>query len=66
MEVSGQLHAQDTLPSRERVPGTHWIGYCVDPRTGLEAVLKRRIPSSRGESKTDHPILQPVANRSTD
>jgi hypothetical protein len=32
MEVSGQLHAPAAFPARERAPGTHWIGGCVDPR----------------------------------
>jgi hypothetical protein len=31
--------------SRERVPGTHRIGVWVSPRVGLEAVVKRKIPS---------------------
>jgi hypothetical protein len=30
---------------RERAPGTHWIGGWVGPRTVLEAVVKRKIPS---------------------
>jgi hypothetical protein len=25
----------------EKVPGTHWIGGCVDPRAGLDNVEKR-------------------------
>jgi hypothetical protein len=36
-------------PSRftpgERDPGTHWIGGWVGPRAGLEAVVRRKIPS---------------------
>jgi hypothetical protein len=27
----------------ERVPGTHWIGGCVDPRAGLDDVEKNKI-----------------------
>jgi hypothetical protein len=27
----------------ERAPGTHWIGGCVGPRVGLDAVEKRKI-----------------------
>jgi hypothetical protein len=34
-----------------RNPGTNWIGGWVDPRAGLEAEVKRKIPSSRRESK---------------
>jgi len=30
---------------RERVRGTHWIGDWVGPTTGLDAVVKRKIPS---------------------
>jgi hypothetical protein len=29
---------------RERTPGTHWIRGAVDPRAGLDAVLKLKIP----------------------
>jgi len=29
--------------SRERAPGTHWIGGWVDPRAGLDAVKKSFI-----------------------
>jgi hypothetical protein len=30
---------------KERAPGTHWIGGWVGPRAGLDAVVKRKIPS---------------------
>jgi hypothetical protein len=30
---------------RERAPGTHWIGGWVGRRAGLDAVVKRKIPS---------------------
>jgi len=33
------------LYPRERVPGTHWIGGWVGPRTVLDAVEKKKIPS---------------------
>jgi hypothetical protein len=40
MEVSGQLHAPvAALPPRERAAGTDWIGGCVGPRAGLDAVM---------------------------
>jgi hypothetical protein len=42
-------------------PSTHWIGGCVDPRAVLDAVVKRKIPSSRRESNPITPIVQPVA-----
>jgi hypothetical protein len=32
-----------TLYPGERAPGTHWIGGWVGPRTGLDAVKKRKI-----------------------
>jgi hypothetical protein len=31
---------------RERAPGTYWIGGWVGPRAGLDAVVKRKIPST--------------------
>jgi hypothetical protein len=31
------------ITPRERAPGTHRIGGWVDPRTGLEAVEKRKF-----------------------
>jgi hypothetical protein len=42
MEVSGQLHVQAALPSRERAPGFYWVGGCMGPRTSLEVVEKRK------------------------
>jgi hypothetical protein len=30
---------------RERAPGAHWIGYLVDSKAGLDAVVKRKILS---------------------
>jgi hypothetical protein len=36
--------------SRERVPGTHWVGGWVGPRAGLDAVVKRKIPSPYRDS----------------
>jgi hypothetical protein len=46
---------------KERAPGTHWIGGWVGSRTVLEAVMKRKIPSTRRESNPITPIVQPVA-----
>jgi hypothetical protein len=51
---------------RERAPGTHWIGGWVGPRTVLDAVVKRKIPSPRLESNFRTPIVQFVAQRYTD
>jgi hypothetical protein len=38
----------------------------VGPKNDLDAVVKRKIPSSGRESNLDHPIVQPVASRYTD
>jgi hypothetical protein len=50
---------------RERAPGTHWIGCSVGPRAVLDAVAKRKIPSSRRESNPRTPIVQPVTQHYT-
>jgi hypothetical protein len=49
--------------SRERTPGTLWIGGWVGPRAVLDVVVKRKIPSPRRESNPRTPIVQPVAQR---
>jgi hypothetical protein len=41
---------------REKAHGTHWIGGWVDPRSVLDAVVKRKIPSPRRELKHRTPI----------
>jgi len=41
MDVSGEIHAPAPLPQGES-PGTHWIGDWECPRTGLDAVAKRK------------------------
>jgi hypothetical protein len=46
---------------KERARGIHWIGGWVGPRAVLDAVVKRKIPSSRRESIPRTPIVQPVA-----
>jgi hypothetical protein len=51
---------------RERAPGTHWIGGWVGPRDILDAVVKRKIPSSCREWNPGTPIVQPVAQCYTD
>jgi hypothetical protein len=42
------------LYSQGKNPGIHWIRGWVDPRAGLDAVVKRKIP----------PVIQPVAQLS--
>jgi len=37
---------------RERAPVTHWVGGYVDPRAGLDAVVKRKILSPYRVSNT--------------
>jgi len=45
---------------RERAPHINWIGGWVGPRTGLDMVLKKKIPSPHQESNPDHPVIQPI------
>jgi hypothetical protein len=46
------------LYSRERAPGTHWIGGWVGPRTGLDDMEKKRVPYR--DSNFDTSAVQPV------
>jgi hypothetical protein len=39
------------LIRRERTPDTNWIGGWVGPRAELDALVKRKIPSPRRDSK---------------
>jgi hypothetical protein len=58
MEVSGQLHAQAALsPGKESLIT---IGGWVDPRDGLGAVVKRKIPSTcrDSNSRSSSPVVQ--------
>jgi hypothetical protein len=48
---------------RERAPGTNWIGSCVDPRAGLDAVVKRKFPSPYRDSSPRSSSPQPSAVR---
>jgi hypothetical protein len=63
MEVSGQLYDPAALPPGKEPPRTHWTGGWVGPRAVLDAVVKRKIPSSRQESNPRTPIVQTVAQR---
>jgi hypothetical protein len=47
MHVTGQLHASDRFTPGEIAPGTHWIGGCVSPRAGLDALEKRKTLQRR-------------------
>jgi hypothetical protein len=42
----------------ERARGIHWIGGLVGPRTGLDEVTKRKIPSAAGNMT---PVVQNIA-----
>jgi len=59
MEVIGQLHAPADLPPRERAPGNHWIGDWMDPRTGLNAVVRKKKIHTPSGNPT--PVVHPVA-----
>jgi hypothetical protein len=66
MGVSGQLHTPAALPPRERAHATHWIGGWVGPRAVLDAVVKRKISSTRRESNPrtpDRPARSPALYR---
>jgi hypothetical protein len=41
--LTSALGEWSTLPPGERAPGAHWIGGWVGPRTGLDAVEKRKF-----------------------
>jgi hypothetical protein len=45
----------------ERAPGTYWIGGCVAPRAGLDAVEKRNISCSCQEPNPDSWVTESVA-----
>jgi hypothetical protein len=64
--VRGQLHASAALPPRKESLVPHWIGDGVGPRTVLDAMVKRKIPSPRRESNPRTPIVQPIAQRYTE
>jgi hypothetical protein len=49
--------------SRERAPGTHWIGDWVGSRAGLDAVVSRRILSPYRDSNPDHAAHSPALYR---
>jgi hypothetical protein len=44
---------------KERALANHWIGGWAGPRSGLDTVVKRKIPSPRQESNPRTPIVQP-------
>jgi hypothetical protein len=64
--MNGQLHTPAWFTPGERSLGTHLVESWVSPRTGLDAVEKRKISSPRQESNLRTPIVQPIAIRYTD
>jgi hypothetical protein len=44
-----------SLYPQGKSPCVHWLGGWVGPRTSLDAVSKRKIPSPRRDSNPDHP-----------
>jgi hypothetical protein len=62
MEVGGKLHDPAVL-SPGKFLGILLIGDWMGPRASLDAVVKRKIPSSCWDSNP--PIIQPVAQRYT-
>jgi hypothetical protein len=52
MEANGQVVAPARFFPKESASGTHCIGEWVGPATGMEAVMKRKIP-----------FIAPVGNR---
>jgi hypothetical protein len=65
MEVSGQLHAPAALPTKKEPLVPIVVGW-VGPRAVLDAVVMRKIPSTRRQSNPRTPIVQPVAQLYTD
>jgi hypothetical protein len=62
MKVNGRLHARAALP-RKKSTSTQSIGGWVDPRAGLDVVMKGKIFLLPGILT---PFIQPVACRYTD
>jgi hypothetical protein len=61
-EWSGSRSYRST--PRERSSGTHWIGGRVEARDGLDAVVKRKIPSSCRDSNSRSSSPEPSASAS--
>jgi hypothetical protein len=43
MKESDKLHVLAAIPTRKGYPAMQWIGDWIRPRTGLDAVEKRKI-----------------------
>jgi hypothetical protein len=55
MEVSDQLQDPTALP-----PDNYWIGGCVKPKGGLDAVARRESPTVNPAGNWT-PVVQPLA-----
>jgi hypothetical protein len=64
MVLGGQRHAPAALYSMERIPDTHWIGYWVGPRAGLDAKAGRKSFSPPAGDRT--PVVQSVVSHYTE
>jgi hypothetical protein len=61
MEVCGQLQTLAALTPGKQPPDTHFTGGWVDPRAGLDAVVKRKISCPCQESIPDSLVVHPIA-----
>jgi hypothetical protein len=50
------VSVESNLTSTETVPDSHWTGYCVGPRAGLDVAAWRRMSAPIGNP---NPIEQP-------
>jgi len=60
--VEVELHAflTSALDGGEIAPGTYWIGSCVGPRAGLDAVANRKISSPCCNPNPGRPARSPI------
>jgi hypothetical protein len=61
-----QIHAPGRFIPQGKSPRYPLDRRLVGPRAVLDAVVERKIPSSRRESNPRNPIIQYVAQRYTD
>jgi len=45
---------------KERAPNIHWIEGRMGPRAGMDAMVKRKIPTPYRESNPHHPARSPA------
>jgi hypothetical protein len=66
MGMSSQRHTPAAFYPRERTPDTHWTAGLVDPRSGLDTEVRRKILCPCRGSNLDRPVVQSVARHYTD